>query len=280
MKKFFHLFFICFPLTVQAQNQPVSWKPGTPVRQDLQLFHSTHGINLNTAETLQANDWEFEVSHRFVPPITEGGDVFFGLDGPVKMRLALAYALSDRMLVTAGRSNLQDNWDVQWKYKTIQIKHNLVPLLVAVQAGLAYNAELSGKISENARRYQYYGQIIINTLLKDKVGIGVVPSFLHNSHIYCKDAQYSFNIGSYIQYYVSPAWSVLAEWIPTVTGWRSRYDTFSFGIELETGGHFFKIILTNNDTMNPSQHLAGADLDFGSGDWRIGFMITRLLSFN
>ncbi|MBN2000910.1 hypothetical protein JW935_25420 [candidate division KSB1 bacterium] len=280
MKKILTLLVVCLPVIMSAQNPNVTWKPGTPLKQDLQLLHSTHCINLNTAETLQAGDWEFEVSHRFVPPITEGQDAFWGIDGPVKMRLALGYAPTNKMVFTIGRTNLQDNLDLQWKYKAIQIKNTLFPLLIGVQGGVAYNAQLGGEVSENSKKVQYYGQIILNTLIKEKLGLGVVPSYLHNSYIYCMDIQYSFNMGGYVQYYVSPVWSVLAEWIPTVTGWRRTHNTFSFGIELETGGHFFKIVLTNNDTINPSQHLAGADLDFNSGDWRIGFMITRLLSFN
>ena len=49
------------------------------------------------------------------------------------------------------------------------------------------------------------------------------------------------------------------------------------GIELETGGHFFKIFVSNNVEINYSQFLAGADKKFNKEGVRLGFMITRLL---
>jgi hypothetical protein len=82
---------------------------------------------------------------------------------------------------------------------------------------------------------------------------------------------------------VSPSWSVLLEWAPYISGYKSlieqEYNPFTFGIELETGGHFFKIFLSNSKFINDSQYLAGADIAASEWNWRLGFMITRLLKF-
>ena len=91
------------------------------------------------------------------------------------------------------------------------------------------------------------------------------------------EIKYSFTMGTYVQYYFSRSWSVLFEWNPTVTGWRDSFNSVSMGIELGTGGHFFKVFGSNNALINLSQFLAGADKKFSDGDARIGFMITRLL---
>lgn len=253
------------------------WSRKEQTRPDLQLFHSTFLINLPTAETQQKGNLEFEISHRFVPPVSEGGSALFGFDGPVNMRIALGYAFTNRLIVTLGRSNVNDNVDLQFKYKALQLRNSLLPILVTLNGGAAYNSQLSYELQDNNRRYQYWGQMIINTMIGKKLGLGVVPSYVHNAHVYCEDVQYSFTAGNYIQYYVSPLWSIAAEWIPTVTGWRQYHNSFSFGIELETGGHFFKVFATNNKTLNTTQYLSGADLDFDNGDWRLGFMITRVL---
>jgi hypothetical protein len=124
---------------------------------------------------------------------------------------------------------------------------------------------------------QYFVQIIYNTLVRDKIGIGLVPSYVHNSALNTMEVKYSFTLGTYVQYYISDMWSVMLEWNPTVTGWRDRYNSVSAGIELETGGHFFKIFITNNDLINVAQFISGADKKFSDGDVRLGFMITRLL---
>jgi hypothetical protein len=257
--------------------QDIKWKRGSTATQELELFHSTHFINLPTAETLQQGDFEFEVSHRFIPPIKEGYDAFWGLDGPANIRLALGYAPTNHLVVTLGRSNVTDNLDLQLKYKTFQIRHDIFPSLITFNLGAAWNTEVGDRPRGDSRNFQYFAQLIYNTLIIEKIGIGIVPSYLYNSALTTEEVKYSFTMGTYFQYYVSSAWSIMIEWNPTVTGWRDSYNSVSGGVELETGGHFFKIFVTNNDLINMSQFLAGADKKFGDGEVRLGFMITRLL---
>ncbi len=258
---------------VWAQSAP-GWKRTEAKPRDLQLFHSPHAINLPTAETLQKGDFEFEISHRFVPQIDDS-EQLFGLDGPVNMRFALGYAPSNRMIVTLGRSNYNDNVDLAVKYKGLQIHHAKAPILVALQGGAAWNtAEISGRDKTDSKNFQYFGQAVINTLISKKLGLGLVPSYLHNTDILCECTESSVLIGTYAQVYLGKMWSVLGEGNFTVDGLRDQYDSMSFGLELETGGHFFKLFLTNNNRINPSQFLAGADLE---SDLRLGFVITRLL---
>ena len=57
------------------------------------------------------------------------------------------------------------------------------------------------------------------------------------------------------------------------------YDAAACGIELETGGHVFKILLTNSVFLNPSQYLVGAEHRFKADEWRLGFNVTRILRF-
>jgi hypothetical protein len=73
--------------------------------------------------------------------------------------------------------------------------------------------------------------------------------------------------------------SLQAEWYGNLDGYQPEYrhNSLSFGNEKETYGHFFKIFLTNNALLNPSQYQSGADLAIDSGEWRLGFMITRLI---
>ena len=263
-----------------AANAQISWKPQEASDNlPLQLFHSPQAVNLPTAETLQKGDFEFEISHRFLPPIKNGTRDLYGFDGPVNMRFALGYAVTNDLVITLGRSNVDDNLDLRGKYRLLQFKDTFLPLLVGVQVGIAKNTQTFGQLASAGRAYQYFGQIIFNTMVNKKLGIGVVPSYLYNSNIYRADIQSSFTLGMNLQYYVTSMFSVLAEFNPTVNGYVNRFDSASFGIELETGGHFFKIIATNNAKLNPTQFLSGADKTIGGGEWRLGFNITRLLKF-
>ena len=268
------------PAALLAQDGASSWKRSDAEHlPPLQLFHSTHAANLPTAEVMQQGNLEFEVSHRFVPTIADGAKTLWGFDGPANIRLALGYAYSDDGYVTLGRSNVHDNLDLNIKHQLLAYRNDVLPMLLAVRAGAAWNSDVPDRDAGDADNFQYYAQLILNTMYDERFAVGLVPSYVENSHILCPDRQYSFVLGVHAQYYVTDVFNVLVEWAPTISGWRTRHNTVAFGIELETGGHFFKIILTNNDLLNPTQVLAGAADSFNDGDWHIGFNITRLLAF-
>ncbi len=257
------------------------WKRGEEdvAQPPLELFHSAHAVILPTATTMQQGNFEFEISHRFIPTIKDGSSSLWGFDGPVNIRLALGYAWSDDGIVTLGRSNVQDNLDLTVKHKLLEIRHEVMPLLVAARAGLAWNTDVPGMTTWDSDNAQWFVQLILNTMYGDRFALGVVPSYLSNSYPPCPETQYSFTLGVHAQYYITDVFNVLAEWNPTVTGWRTAHNPVTLGIELETGGHFFKIVLSNSTLLNSSQYLAGAAEAFNDGTWHIGFNITRLLAF-
>lgn len=266
-----------------AQDQGPRWKRTTPTKQlDLQLFHSPHAFNLPTAETLQKGDLEIEISHRFIPTLSEGSDALYGLDGPINNRLAIAYAPSNRIVVALGRSNASDNLDLQLKHKTLQFRSKTFPVLIGLVAGGAWNMDVreSGifkRDKSDSKNFQFYGQVIANTLINHRLGFGLVLSHLNNSRFMGSKNYKSTTLGGYLQYYSMKRWNLLVEFNPTIDGYLIASNPFAFGIELETGGHFFKIFVGNSTALNPSQYLAGADLSAKPDNWRLGFMITRLL---
>ncbi len=255
--------------------QETSWERAEPASHTLHLFHSPYVASLPTAETMQQGDLEFEVSHRFTRPVTTGYETFWGFDGPATIRLALGYAVTDNFMVHVGRSNVTDNLELQFKHKLWERNSDVLPLMFSIRGAVVYNGEVFTPLKINSMRYQAYGQAILNTQLGESLALGLVPSYLYNADIFANETQYSFTLGSAAQYYFSTRMSLLAEWNPTVSGLRQTYNSITLGLEIETGGHFFKIVLSNNDKVNTSQYLVGADKDVTQGDVGFGFMITR-----
>lgn len=276
---FIYILLILFSTVCIAQEEKIEWKR-TPAAQesDLHLFHSIQSLSLPTAEMMQKGDWQFEISHRFYPTVKTGIKNFFGLDGPVNMRIALGCALSDNIILTLGRSNINGNVDLRVKFKLLQMQSDLLPAAAAVRLGTGWNTE-TGRSSTDSRNFQYYGQLIINTLYRNSLGIGLVPSYLYNSSIFTPDAQSTFALGTYVEGYLTHRFGLIFEWTPILSGYRRNANPMAFAIEINTGGHFFKIMITNSTYLNPSQYLAGADDPASGNSWRLGFNITRLLRF-
>ncbi len=264
-----------------AQDPSPTWQRSrTPVQPEIRVLHSRCAINLPTTETLDQGLFHFEVGHRFFPTIENGEDHLFGLDGPANIRLGFGYAPTDRLLIILGRSNERDNLDLQGKYKLYTDKVRNCPWSVAVQAGAAWNTahRLDRSVDAN-QNFQYYAQAVGNILFEDLVGVGVVPSFLYNSNIDLADREELFAAGLYLQVYVTKTASIIGEWTPDISGTALSKDPIAFGVELETGGHFFKVFATNSLSINPSLYLAGTHFETKPDEWRLGFLITRILQF-
>jgi len=265
------------------------WQKSESVTQvEKSLFHATQTANFPTTETLDKGGWMYEISHRFSTPIKEGENSLWGFDGPARIRFALAYGITDDLMVTLGRSNITDNYDLQFKQKLFHLANSYIPSEVSIVGGLALNSEVPQTLDRDkfdSDNLQLYAQLIYNTiLLDDKLAIGLVPSFLYNSFIYAVDKQYSFTFGSYIQYYFNRTWSLWIEHNAIITGYQGKirldetkksFNSLVFGATLETGGHIFNIIVSNNARLNPSQFLVGANDSAGENMWRFGFSIIR-----
>lgn len=265
---------------LMAQEEKIEWKRTTVSQApDLHLFPSTQSLSLPTAETLQRGNLQFEISHRFYPFIKTGYKTFYGLDGPVNMRIALGYAITDNFTVTLGRSNFNGNVDLWAKYRLLQVPDSILPVVAAFRLGGAWNTETGQRSSTDKRNFQFYGQLIINTFYHKVLGLGLVPSYLYNSNIFTPETEHSFTMGTYVAGYITHSLGLIFEWNPTISGYRLNANPMAFGLEINTGGHFFKILITNSTLMNPAQYLAGAQDPVKDNSWRLGFNITRLFGF-
>jgi hypothetical protein len=133
--------------------------------------------------------------------------------------------------------------------------------------------------STDPNNRQFYGQLILNALVADRLALGVIPSYLHNVILNELDPVNTLLLGVNGQLFLTDVLSVVGEWRFGYDRFDTPNDPGAFGLELETGGHFFKLFLTNSLRTNPSQFLVGSEYAFDPEEWRLGFAITRLLRF-
>ena len=273
------------PVDAQPSWQASAATVGTP----LALFTNVQMASLPTTQTLSRGDFFYEISHRFHPTLDEGYDANFGLDGPVSMRTALSYGLTDRWMLSIGRSNLLDNLDVITKWRFYERDGNL-PLALAVTAGIAFNTDMPAIVDRgagDADNIQLMAQVVANTQVLDgRLGLGLVPSYVHNSAIFAVDRQHTITLGTYAHFELNPMWGLFVEYAPTLEGYQGillpgesgrSHDSLSLGATLSTGGHDFYLFATNNTRLNAAQYLVGAPTDAAPDNWHLAFGITRHL---
>ena len=152
----------------------------------------------------------------------------------------------------------------------IEISHRFGPLSDGASDlwGLDETAE--------ANEMQAYGQVIANAMFASRLALGVVPTLLWNPRIEEHDREATISVGVNGQLYLDQRWSLFGEWIFSEAREDQMYDSGSFGAEVRTSGHCFKLLVTNQHQMNPIQTLAGAAEDFlDPASWRFGFNVQR-----
>lgn len=266
-----------FNTTFRALGVAAALSVALPALADAQ-FRSQQSANIPTTETLAQGNLLFEISHRFFPPINSGVDALWGFDGPVQNRLGLAYAATDRVLLGVLRTNAGDNLELNAKARLFEGGSEQMPVSLGAMGGVAWNMADPGASGAKDNEAQAYGQLMLNALLGDKLAIGVVPTVLRNPRIVDTTRETAFVVGVHAQAYLGQRTSLFGEWIFSESRPDLEFDTGTFGVEIQTRGHFFKIVVTNQIRMNPTQVLAGSLFKFKADQLRVGFNVTRRLS--
>jgi len=251
--------------------------PPTASAQD--VFHSTISANLPTALVLPQGTWLFEISHRFNTPISNGASDFWGLDGPVRNRLGLTYSITDRVALGVQRSNFADNVDVNLRVGALSLSSARFAVETAVAGGVAWNTQVTEIDGAKDNELQAYGHVVVNARIGERIVLGVVPTYLYNPRLLDFDEANAFGLGINGQLYFTDSMSLLGEWLVSESRLGQEKDAGTFGLEIETRGHFFKLLVTNQALLNPSQFLGGTPTPFEPDDWRFGFNIQRVLPF-
>jgi hypothetical protein len=250
-------------------------------------------INLPTARALDAGSWLFLISHRFNPPLNQGYDAFFGLDGSGIIYLSLGYAITDDLLVALGRSNASDNVELQTRYQIAQQRGERGwPIGLSVQGTLNWVTEepSPGDSRFRGEVLKFTGQVSLARDFGDRVGVAFVPGITFNPAEAVDGEQALLTLGLGARWNVYQNLALVGEWVPIVSGYTRtqtfgndiRFDTWGGGLEIATAGHVFQIVVSNSVGLASDQYLRGGDLDIRDafdGDLRLGFNIFRILNF-
>ncbi len=245
-------------------------------------FLSWKVVNLPTTRTLAADNFFFLIGHRFVPPVNTGYDGFYGLDGSGIIFLNFGYAPTDNLLVVLGRSNSDDDVELQTRYQiTPQGLQGGSPIGIGVQGSVNW-------ITEGEDAFKFTAQTSFTRELAEGLGVAFVPGILFNpaEETDGEDPLITLGMGGRWNFWRNI--SLVAEWVPIVSGYTetftvgnfNRFDSWGGAIEVATGGHVFQIVISNTVGLTSDQYLRGGDLDikdFFDGEFRLGFNIFRVL---
>lgn len=251
-----------------AAGQKASPKPA---------FWGTRLVNLPTAETIDKHDVLFRVSHRFYPPLSIGEDGAYGLDGPAFIILSLGYAFTDNFMVTVGRSNLNQEWDLTADYRFLEpSKTWSLPLAGTLHVGGSWVSVDKPAGEVWASRFRFSALFSLSWKVTDRISLLAVPAFATNTDFQQPNAVNTFSLGAGGRVLLVDDLSVIGEWVPVITGHKDFANGWGLGFEKKIGGHVFQLFVTNTYGLTAGQFIIGGDL----GRFQTRFFDRIRLGFN
>lgn len=293
MKKIILLFFFAAPLFAVAQDDLLSEldkKSDDGPNYTTATFKGTRLINGHTIETKNAGALEFIFQHRF-GAVNGGMYEMFGLDEAF-VRLGLDYGITDNLSVSIGRNSADKIMDGYIKYKVLRQSTGTrsFPVTITAIGGLAYSispkkgSEPEG--FENVDRMAYTGQLLIARKFTSALSLQLMPTFIHKNAVNQaveKNDQLAIGVGGRLkltksvalttEYYYRldpPDNDILPVYLE-----EKRYNALGFGVDIETGGHVFQLIITNTESLTERTVITQTHGDFFGGDIHLGFNVTR-----
>ena len=291
MKRFILWLSLLSPCVVQAQEDLLKQlEKDTPPETEYAFatFKGTRLGNGHTVETKNGGSLEFIFGHRF-GPISGGAYEFFGLD-QAYVRLGLDYGITDRLSVSIGRNSTDKTVDGYLKYRAIRQARGAknFPVTITALGGMAYklspkeNADVSPEY-ENIDRVSYTGQLLIARKFSQALSLQLMPTLVHKNSVESYEENNQFALGFGGRMKISKSMAITGEYYynmsrpdnSTLPEDRKLYDAMSIGLDIETGGHVFQILLTNAIGLTERAFITETHDNFFNGDIHLGFNVTR-----
>ena len=255
------------------------------VEQTTATFKSTRILNGHSIERTPEGQMDLRISHRF-GRVNSGAYEFFGLD-QAHIHLSLEYGIKDWIMVGIGRGTFEKTIDGFTKISLLRQSTGarVTPVSVSFMSGIYVNGlHWSDPERENefGHRLQFAHQLMIAKKFNPRFSLQLTPSYLHRNLVETSlDPNDLFGLGAGSRLKLSKRISFNAEYFylfkpENETLSKEIFNPLSLGIDIETGGHVFQIILTNSVGMRENGFLGHTTGRWLDGDIHVGFNISRV----
>ena len=283
MKKIFlNAFLILASLQLSSQDLLDILESEAPVTENIvsATFKGTRIVNGHSIEGRKDKELEFIIAHRF-GRVNTGFEELFGLDQS-NIRFSFEYGLSDDLTAGLGRSSFEKTYDGYLKYSLIKQKTgaNAFPFAISLFGSVAAKSQKA--IAGNERTFVeslfYVGQVLIAKKINSSLSVQLTPTYVHrNLTTIVADPHDIFALGFGTRVKLSKRVSLNAEYFQQFQKLAAINvrNSLAFGVDIETGGHVFQIILSNAITMIEKSFITETTGNFFGGDIHLGFNLSR-----
>lgn len=275
----FLLLFLAVNLTNGQSIDEIMKKESLDTSSDIiSTFNGTRLLNGHSIETRKKGVLEFLIQHRF-GRLNSGFDDLFGLDDST-IRFGFEYAFTDDLTVALGRSSYEKTFDMYAKYKLFKQREgkNHFPVSVTLFGATTLKTlKITNQNLSFNQKLAYTSQILVAKKFNDKFSLQLMPTYVHYNWVPNSDYKNDIiSLGIGTRYRISKKVSINAEYYPADYGnIKTLKNSLALGVDIETGGHIFQLILSNSRSMIEKGFIAENTGNFFNGDIHLGFNISR-----
>ena len=288
MKNLIKILFVLLILPIVAVAQE---KDSVKVKEKLErnAFESAMLIDNPTNVLFNKNTLEIQMQHRF-GEINGNKNDLAGFYGAANIRIAVSYAIFERLTIGFGTTKDAHLQDFNWKVALFrQTRSNSTPLSVSYFGNFTVNARKSegSGFYHIQDRYSFFNQLIIAKRFNPNISLQLAPSVSHFNQVdagsepgrtFMDDDMIAISLGG--RFKVSPQTSIIFDYSQPLSNIDSKPKSgISLGAEFATSAHSFQIFVTNYKGIVPQQNYLKNQNDFFNGDVLIEFNITRNYNF-
>ncbi|MFU8843256.1 MAG: DUF5777 family beta-barrel protein [Bacteroidales bacterium] len=250
-------------------------------------FKTTRVINAHSIENPASGVLLFMIQHRF-GQVNTGIYEFFGLD-QATIRLGFEYGVNERLSLGFGRSSFGKTYDGFVKYKILRQSTGakVMPFSLSYYGSTAVTSlkwvdiGVEGRKNYFTSRMSFTHQLLIARKFSPAVSLQLMPTLVHKNLVPTVDDKndiFSMGIGGRVK--LTNRMSLNAEYFYTPDSQISApFDQpFSFGFDVETGGHVFQLHFSNARAFFDSGYLTETSGKWSKGDVYFGFNISRVFT--
>ena len=237
-------------------------------------FQGTRFVNEQSVNLADHGELRLYIQHRF-GEIGGGLYELFGLD-QATMRLGFVYGLGKHLNVGFGRSTFLKTYDVYAKGR-IAGQTESFPLSIALVAAGSVPTLRSFPENENNFSSKFSGNIqLLLAKTMGPVGLQVTPGYLKTGYLLFENKNISiFTAGVAGSVRISSKVSANIEYLHFFTDELSGSKPLSLGVDIDTGGHLFQLILSNSQQIFTQGLYTATQGNWGDGKLFFGFNLIR-----
>jgi len=245
-------------------------------------FKGTRVVNAQSLELPRPKILQFMIQHRF-GSIENGFYDLFGMDYAT-IRFDFHYGLTERLSFGVGRSSLDKIYDVFVKSKLLRQSTGprSFPFSVLLYSDIGIDTKRKSENDpavkdEYLNRLLYVNQLIIGRKFNRNLSLEILPTLIHRNLVPTnKDDHDLASVGIAGRYKLSNRISVNADYfIPLGDRSENYQNSVAIGVDYETGGHVFQVMIANSQGPYEYTFIENANGDFSTGTLYLGFNISR-----